>query len=364
MKVHLLFVGNKFIYNNSLREYIQRNVSKNFQLIDNITFFKESDNTLFLHLDALLNTDAKLVVITSKQNFSTIGKVVCTITEDNQVLKDGMLIPSESHLYKQASYLLEYKESAVNVIHIDEMQKFPELLLASEISKDLLNVFEEDEESLKAILNPMAQTYDLHLDIFTLIEGWIQINITSKKYGESSKFIRSVKQLLPSKIIQTDDMATYIIEKLSQHGKKITFAESCTGGLLSYYFTSKNGASSILEGSLVTYSNGIKENWLAVDEDILKEYGAVSSHVVEEMGAGAIDVSEADYALSISGIAGDTGGTAEKPVGTVYVGIKTKNISKSEHLQLKGDRNYVQYQSVLYAVKILLLSDKKIFFEI
>jgi nicotinamide-nucleotide amidase len=365
MKVHLLFVGNKFIYNTDLKEYAQRNVLKSFDYIDNITYFKESDNTLFLHLDGLLNTDVKVIIITSKQNFSTIGKVICTITEDNQILKDGMLIPSESYLYKEASYLLEYKQSIINVIHLDEMQIFPKLLMESQKEKEVLNVFEEDEESLKAILSPMAQTYDLRLDIFTLIEGWIQINVSSNKFGEISKFITSAARLLPSKIIQSDDIATYIIQKLSSYNKKISFAESCTGGLLSYYFTSKNGASNILDGSLVSYSNEIKANWLAVEESTLEEYGAVSSAVVLEMAEGAISVSEADFALSISGIAGDTGGTIEKPVGTVYVGIKTKGgYSKEEHLLLKGDRNYVQSQSVLHAVKMLLLSDKEIFFEI
>ena len=132
MKVHLLFVGNKFIYNNSLKEYVQRSISKSFDFIDNITFFKESDNTLFLHLDALLNSEVKLIIVTSKQNFSTVGKVICTITEDNQVLKDNMLIPSDAHLFLEASYLVEYKECSINVMHVDEMQKFPKLLIESE----------------------------------------------------------------------------------------------------------------------------------------------------------------------------------------------------------------------------------------
>lgn len=365
MKIHLLFVGNKFIFNTSLREYVQRKVMKSFDYIDNITFYKEGDNTLFLELDALLNKESKVIIVTSKQNFPTVGKVLCTITEDNQVLKDNMLIPSESYLYKEASYLLEYKNSSVNVIHLDEMQNFPMILLSSDIPKSVLNVFSEDEESVKTLLSPVAETYDLYLDIFTIIDGWVQVNISSKKFGEVSKFIKSAERLLPAKTIQTDDMATYIIKRLTSYNKKLTFAESCTGGSLCYYFTSKNGASNILGGSLISYSNEIKENWLAVEEETLKEHGAVSSSVVEEMCEGALNVSEADFALSISGIAGDSGGTDEKPVGTVYIGIKTKDgYSEVKHLLLNGDRNYVQMQSVLHAVKILLLSNKDIFFKI
>ena len=157
-------------------------------------------------------------------------------------------------------------------------------------------------------------------------------------------------------------MAQYIIEKLASNQKKLTFAESCSGGLLSYYFTKENGASKVLEGALITYSNSLKENWLAVNHATIDEYGAVSAEVVQQMSEGAIDVSHADYALSISGVAGDGGGTELKPVGTVYVGASSKTHHAQIHLRLSGDRNYIQQQSVLYAVKMLILIDKEMFF--
>ncbi len=364
MKTYLLFIGNKFIYNNSLKEYILRNIENSTDFIDNISFFKEGDNTLFEYLDLLVNTKSNVIIVTTKQNFSTIGKVICTITEDNQILKDNMLIPSECNLYEQGSYLLEYNQSNINVIYIDEMHKMPQCLLSQDISYNTINIFDEQSDSLKIILEPIAQTYDVHIDIVNIIDGWTKINITSKKYGDISQFIGSAKQLFPSKIIATSNIVKYIIDRLTHTNKKITFAESCTGGLLSYYFTKENGASNILDGSLVTYSNIIKENWLAVDENILKENGAVSAEVVSEMSEGAINVSSANYALSISGIAGEGGGTEDKPVGTVYIGVRTQDKHEEIHLNLSGDRNYIQSQSVLYAIKLLLLIDKEMFFEI
>jgi nicotinamide-nucleotide amidase len=80
------------------------------------------------------------------------------------------------------------------------------------------------------------------------------------------------------------------------------------------------------------------------------------------MSDGALNVSGADYAISISGIAGDSGGTPQKPVGTVYIGVRSKTEHRQEHLSLHGDRNYIQHQSVLFAIKMLLLIDKEIFF--
>ena len=362
MKLHLLFIGNKFIYNKPLQEYIIRNIEQKIDFISSVVYFKENDNSLFLYLESELNSSANLIIVTSKQNFSTIGKLICTVTSDNQVLQEGMLIPKKSSVYEEGSYLLEYQDSIVNVLHIDEMQKMPEILITKQDTSATIHIFEEEKESTLAILNPIAQTFDVKIDVATVIDGWLRVDISSKKYGNISKFINAAKQLLPKNLISASNIILHIIEVLHAAGKKISLAESCTGGLLTYYFTEQNGASKILDGSLVTYSNALKENWLGIEHSIIDENGAVSAEVVTEMSEGAINVSHADYALSISGIAGDTGGTKEKPVGTVFVGVRSQNAHKEVRLFLKGDRNYVQHQSALEAIKMLLLIDKEMFF--
>ncbi|MDD5373250.1 MAG: CinA family protein [Sulfurimonas sp.] len=361
MKLHLLLIGNKFIYNSSLREYVIRKIEQKTDFIGSITFFKESDNSLFLYLEKELHQANKHIIVTTKQHFSTIGKLICTVTSDNQILKDDMLIPSNSSVFENKSYLLEYKDSITNVLHVDEMEEFPQILLNFEDSKATLHLFEEDRESAVAMLTPIAQMYDVKLDIVSLVDGWLRVDIRSKKYGNISKFIASAKQLLPKKIIAASNVVSYIIDRLSAYNKKIAFAESCTGGLLTYYFTKNNGSSKILEGSLVTYSNTLKENWLGVNAATIEKYGAVSSEVVQEMSEGAMNVSSADYSISISGVAGEGGGTEHKPVGTVFVGVRSKNEHKEIRLNLNGDRNYIQHQSVLFAIKMLLLMDKEMF---
>lgn len=362
MKTHLLFVGNKYIYNKSLQEYIIRQIEKKVEYIASITFYKESDNELFLYLEKEFNSKIKLIIVTTKQNFSTVGKLICTVTSDNQVFNDNMLIPQKSSVYEDGSYLLEYKETIANVLHIDEMQKVPQILIENDNSTAIIHIFDEDEQSIKAVLNPIAQMYDVKIDLVGIIDGWTKVVVLSKKYGNLSNFIGSAKKLLSNKLIPASNIILYIIEKLHANQKRVSFAESCSGGLLSYYFTKENGASKVLDGSLITYSNELKENWLAVNKGVLEEFGAVSNEVVSQMSDGALNVSYADYAISISGIAGEEGGTKLKPVGTVYIGIRSKTSSGQIHLQLSGDRNYIQQQSVLYAIKLLLLSDKNIFF--
>lgn len=362
MKLHLLFIGNKFIYNKPLQAYIVRKVEEKCNFISSISYYKDGDNSLLLSLEEELQTDNKIIIITSKNNFSTIGKLIATITGDNQVLKEKILLPSKVELYEKDTYLLEYRNSTINVLSMQEMKMMPEILLKTQTNKASVNLFNEDKDTALALLNPIAQTNDVSIEVIEIIDDWLLINVQSNKYGNISNFIKSAKQLFSKKLIESANVIEHLIKRLSQNEKKVSFAESCTGGLLSYYFTSVNGASQVLDGSLITYSNDLKDNWLAVENNVLQEYGAVSSEVVRQMSDGAMNVSHADYTLAISGIAGDSGGSIEKPIGTVYIGVRSQTEHEEVHLTLNGDRNYIQHQSALHAIKMLLLIDKKIFF--
>lgn len=145
-----------------------------------------------------------------------------------------------------------------------------------------------------------------------------------------------------------------IIDILKERNQTITFAESCTGGRIAAAFTAVSGASNVLNGSCVTYSNEIKSEWLGVSETTLIQYGAVSYACVEEMLVGILKMAHADYAIAVSGIAGPTGGTADKPVGTVYIGVQQKDEPPMvQHYLFKGDRAAVQEQATETAIRFL-----------
>ncbi|NOR55307.1 MAG: nicotinamide-nucleotide amidohydrolase family protein [Sulfurovum sp.] len=144
-----------------------------------------------------------------------------------------------------------------------------------------------------------------------------------------------------------------IIEELTTRKQSISFAESCTGGQIAAAFTSISGASAVLNGSMVTYSNEIKHSWLGVEQKVLETFGAVSKECVSQMLAGIQKTSGADYVLAVSGIAGPTGGTDEKPVGTVYIGIKSAENEEVNHCLFKGDRASIQAQSTAFAIQKL-----------
>ena len=144
-----------------------------------------------------------------------------------------------------------------------------------------------------------------------------------------------------------------IILELSKNKQTITFAESCTGGRIASAFTAISGSSAVLNGSCVTYSNEIKHLWLGVEETVLENFGAVSQQCVVQMLEGIKNLAGADYALAVSGIAGPTGGTDLKPVGTVYIGLQTPFSQEVFHCFFHGDREQIQEQSVVFAIEKL-----------
>ena len=149
-----------------------------------------------------------------------------------------------------------------------------------------------------------------------------------------------------------------LINKLKKKKLKISFAESCSGGMLAEAITSIGGASKIFDLGLITYSNKAKINILKVNKKIIQKYGAVSPECCEAMVKNLSKISKADVNVSITGIAGPKGGTKTKPVGLVYIGVKKSNkliITKNIFKQKK--RNDIQKATVkraLYLVNSLI----------
>ncbi len=151
-------------------------------------------------------------------------------------------------------------------------------------------------------------------------------------------------------------LATELGQQLIRRRWKVTTAESCTGGGVAQAITAIAGSSQWFEQGFVTYSNKAKEEQLNVSKKLLLEQGAVSGAVVVAMAKGALKRANADIAVAISGVAGPDGGTAEKPVGTVWIAWATRSGKYFSHLhQLSGNRATVRQQAVTESLKGLNL---------
>ena len=146
-----------------------------------------------------------------------------------------------------------------------------------------------------------------------------------------------------------------LVNTLREKNLKIATAESCTGGLLSEMITDVSGASSVFECGVCSYSNEIKISVLGVKKETIDKYTEVSTQTAEEMAEGVRKISNADIAVSTTGVAGPTGGTEENPVGTVCIGFATRSgvFSEKKNFNLDGcnDRGEIRRHSAEYCLK-------------
>lgn len=147
-----------------------------------------------------------------------------------------------------------------------------------------------------------------------------------------------------------------VVGMLKEHHLKVATAESCTGGLIAKRITDVPGASEVFECGIISYANGIKHKVLGVSEDDLNKYGAVSEPVAKQMAQGALKVSGADIAVSVTGIAGPGSDSTGKPVGLVYIGLADKeNVWVREIRTSRRDRSYNRYVSASNALDMIRL---------
>ena len=148
--------------------------------------------------------------------------------------------------------------------------------------------------------------------------------------------------------------AEKLVKVLTEKKMTCATAESCTGGGVGYAITAVSGSSAVFWGGIISYDNSVKHGVLCVPEEILATKGAVSSECAAAMADGARRLLKTDLAVSITGIAGPGGGSAEKPVGLVWFGLASKVGVTTERMVFPGDREAVRAAAIEYALQFLL----------
>jgi nicotinamide-nucleotide amidase len=184
--------------------------------------------------------------------------------------------------------------------------------------------------------------------------GKIRLRLSAKGNDQQllksaiQKSVEALQPIIGDNIYAEEDQSIgeVIINQLKQQHKTVSLAESCSGGLMAHLITAVPGASEVFKGSLVAYSNEIKNRVLGVNQADLDQHGAVSRQVVEQMAKGAVSVFKTDFAVATSGIAGPTGASKDKPVGTVWIAWASAHKVVSECFQLGQMRDRVIMRAV------------------
>lgn len=196
---------------------------------------------------------------------------------------------------------------------------------------------------------PYAKTGEVHLRVSAKADD----PATADRMVEER--VQGIVRRLGDHVYGFDDepVEQVVVRLLAERGLTVATAESCTGGMLAARITDVSGSSKIFPGGVVSYSNEAKSDLIAVPADLIRAHGAVSSEVAEAMARGARERFGADFGVGITGIAGPEGGTPEKPVGLVYIGVADAHSVRVEKSLFLGRRADVRYRSAQFALVML-----------
>jgi len=226
-----------------------------------------------------------------------------------------------------------------------------------------LKCFGAGESTIAELLGTMMQRGRNPLINCTVSSGIITLHIIAtavdkEKAGQMAEKDEKLLQNMLGELIYgvaDQDLAEVVGEKLTRQGKTIAVAESCTGGLVAKLLTDIPGSSKYFTFGWITYSDQAKISELGVPADLIREYGAVSEQVAESMARAARKKADTDYAVGITGIAGPAGGSEQKPVGLVYIGVDSENGCDTKRCLFSGNRRFIRLRAAQTVLNILRL---------
>ncbi len=227
-------------------------------------------------------------------------------------------------------------------------------------SQRVFKIFGKTESEVNRDVNDITLDDNVEIGYYPVFpDVHLSMTVRGSNENKTDRLARSSYRLITDKLGHSiygsdrDTMESVLGALLQQNNKKLSVAESCTGGLISHLMTSIAGSSEYYLGGVTAYANSMKTTYLAVDENLLEKHGAVSNEVAVAMAYGMQQKSNADISISVTGIAGPGGGSEDKPVGTVFIGLSEKNETKAQRFLFSGNRYEIQRLTAQTALDIV-----------
>ncbi|MCL2485068.1 MAG: competence/damage-inducible protein A [Endomicrobia bacterium] len=277
--------------------------------------------------------------------------------------------------YRKTLFLLPGPPREMQPMFEENVEPFLKSYFSAIKKNEIIHAFGLPESVVEEMIKPVmdvAAFGDNKSVEFGILASDSVIDVKFSVSGTDEIFIDETLNNLKAEILNilkdnvfgfgSDTLESIIGKLLLESRKTVSFAESCTGGMIAQRITSVAGSSIYFKTSAVTYSNESKIKLLGVSQDTLNEFGAVSEQTAKEMALGVLNLAESDYALSVTGIAGPGGATKEKPVGLVYIGLASKKGVQAFKYNFFGSREDIRKRAANTALDLLrrkLVEDRK-----
>jgi len=241
------------------------------------------------------------------------------------------------------------------------LPRLKSLAPAQAIRTAVLRVVGMPESDLDQLISPVYKKYLNPVTTILAANGEIQVHLRARCATEAeadallAEVAAPIELLLGDRVYSSngDPLEVVVGDLLRERRATVSVAESCTGGMLGERFTSVPGSSDYFVGGFITYSNSMKMELLGVPPEVLEQHGAVSQETAEAMAAGARRRTGSTYALSVTGVAGPSGGSELKPVGSVWLAVADDAGTHAEHRRFLGDRQRIRIFTVQMALDLL-----------
>ncbi|MCR6587840.1 CinA family protein [Campylobacter insulaenigrae] len=362
MKHLIIVIGNELIINENYMRYIYEEYKKQFLELYEIKFINKPDKELPFLLQNLTEEFKYISIFCVNEYYATIAKILATLDDDALILENDTLIPSKSNRVKN-SFLTQINECYINLLNTNITSKLPQILNKPELNYVHFCLLDIDEMSANVLLNTLTKSFEVQTNSSALLENLICIRASANQYGKLEGFLKGVFKLFNAKVFLGNNLINFVTKKLLEKNLKISFAESCTAGLCASKLAEISGISKIYEGSLITYSNRLKNAWLGVSNDTLESVGEYSDRCIYFMLKGVFKTANPDFALAISGVADNDDKNTKS--GTIYIGAMYKDGTfLQECIHIQGNRNYTREQACLATFCLMLKLKPEVFFEI
>jgi len=305
------------------------------------------------NIDIVLNGD--LFDKIKQYYYNKTGKYLSILKKQSYVLKNAEILQNpigsapgqKVHFNGKTIYLLPGP--------YNEMKSIFDIYIFSELKSNMKNVHVEYSLYFygltEAELMQEVSVILKNIDYSTKIEEYVgpSLRIRMQKKADFEPILKKILSQFSKHFIGFKSLESTLFNALMESSKTLSFAESCTGGMLSNTLVSIPGASNVFKGSVVTYSNDSKVKLLEVKKETIEKFGAVSEETVKEMAYGLKKIMESDICVSVSGIAGPSSGSEEKSVGTVWFGFLTNEDFVAVKEVFSGDRDEIRKRATYFA---------------
>jgi len=288
MKNLILIIGDEIRVNRPFLNYIFEIYENKFGVLDDVIFVRNKDTNLAEILEHFIANRRNLTIFCAPSSFAVVSQILASLCDDSIELTNGLLSPTTAICAQKGTILMKIKECIINLIQADPLMQIPPILMDKDGERKNFYIIDFEPDLIRSAMEKICIKFGIFIQISPVCKYVVQVRAKTGEFGNLNGFLKEIAIKFDNLVIFDANLAQFLVNKLRQLDMRVTFAESCTGGLAAARLCEISGASDVFSGSFITYANELKTQILGVREEILRDavawaVGTVSASEIDEI---------------------------------------------------------------------------------